>query len=209
MNDIGAEVRREIQQWLESVVVGLDLCPFAARPLRAGTLRIQVSEAATELELLTELQLELQRLEDASQDQLETTLLVLPNMLSDFTEYNDFLDAVDELLEKFEWAGDYQVASFHPQYQFAGTEPDDAENLTNRSPYPLLHLLRESSVETALENYPDADQIPQNNIHTMQQLESSKRLKLFGYLDRNSGDVASAKQDDSTTTMETQKFGKS
>jgi len=182
MNDIGADICREIHQWLESLVIGLNLCPFAARPVRAGTLRIRVSEAENELELLTELQLELQRLEDASTDQIETTLIVLPNMLADFAEYNDFLNAVDELLEKFEWAGDYQVASFHPQYQFAGTEPDDAENLTNRSPYPLLHLLRESSVEAALETYPDAEQIPQNNIRTMQQMGGAQRLKLFGYL---------------------------
>lgn len=193
MNDIGAEVSQEIRQWLESVVIGLNLCPFAARPARAGTLRIQVSEAATELELLTELQLELQRLEDASNDQLETTLIVLPSMLADFAEYNDFLDAVDELLKKFDWAGDYQVASFHPHYQFAGTEPDDAENLTNRSPYPLLHLLRESSVEVALENYPHAEQIPQNNIQAMQQLESSRRLELFCYLDRKSGAITGPK----------------
>ncbi|MDB5986902.1 MAG: hypothetical protein JWR16_1955 [Nevskia sp.] len=178
MNPIEAEIR----QWLDAVVIGLNLCPFAARPVRAGRLRIHVSAARTELELLTELQFELQRLEDSTADELETTIIALPQMLAEFADYNDFLGQVDELLEQFEWAGDYQVASFHPQYQFAGTAPDDAENLTNRAPYPLLHLLREDSVEAALDSYPDADRIGEDNIRKMRELNPLQRRQLFGYL---------------------------
>jgi hypothetical protein len=175
-------VESAVRQWVDSVVIGLNLCPFAARPLREGRLRVCVSEAATELELLTELQLELRKLDETPAAELETTLIAIPGMLADFADYNDFLDRADALLEQFEWDGEFQVASFHPHYQFAGTQPDDAENLTNRAPWPLLHLLREDSVEAALDSHPDADAIPQDNIRRMQGLSAEQRRQLFGYL---------------------------
>jgi len=175
-------VEVEVRQWLETVVIGLNLCPFAAVPARDGRVRIHVSEATRELDLLTELQFELQRLEDTSVAELETTIIALPTLLANFADYNDFLGDVDILLEKFEWAGDYQVASFHPHYQFAETQPDDAENLTNRSPYPLLHLLREDSVEAALDGHPDPERIPEDNIRKMRALGEDQRRQLFGYL---------------------------
>jgi len=175
-------IEAAIRQWLETIVIGLRLCPFAARPVHEGRLRVVVSAARTELELLTELQLELQRLEDHAPEVLETTLIVVPLMLAQFAEYNDFLDQVDELLERFEWSGDYQVASFHPHYQFAGTAADDAENLSNRAPYPLLHLLREDSVEAALDAHPDPGQIPEDNIRRLRELNPLQRRQLFGYL---------------------------
>jgi len=175
-------IETAVRHWLDTVVIGLNLCPFAARPVRAGLLRVCVSEASEELDLLTELQLELQRLDSTPQAELETTIIAVPNMLADFGDYNDFLTAVDELLEAFEWEGRYQVASFHPQYQFADTAPDDAENYTNRSPYPLLHLLREDSVETVLATYADPDSIPDNNIRKLRQLSAEQRKQLFGFL---------------------------
>jgi hypothetical protein len=175
-------IETAIRQWLDTIVIGLQLCPFAAQPVQAGRLRIQISAASDELQLLTELQLELQRLEDTPADRLETTLIAVPNMLADFADYNDFLGQVEELLERFEWAGDYQVASFHPHYQFAGTEPGDAENLSNRAPYPLLHLLREDSVEAALDSHPDPDRIPEDNIRKLRELNPQQRRQLFGYL---------------------------
>jgi hypothetical protein len=176
MNPIESAVR----QWLDQVVIGLNLCPFAGKPVREGRLRVCVSAAASELELLTELQLELRRLDETPPAELETTLIAIPGLLADFADYNDFLDQVDRLLEEFEWSGDYQVASFHPHYQFAGTMPDDAENLTNRAPYPLLHLLREDSVEAALDSHPDPDGIPENNIRRMRELTPEQRRRLFG-----------------------------
>jgi len=178
MNPIESAVR----QWLDSVVIGLNLCPFAGKPLREGRVRICISEAADELGLLTELQFELQKLDEAAPAQLETTIIVIPQLLGDFADYNDFLDQVDALLEQFEWTGDYQVASFHPLYQFAGTMPQDTENLTNRAPYPLLHLLREDSVEAALDSHPDPDRIPEDNIRRMRELSAEQRRQLFGYL---------------------------
>lgn len=178
MNPIESAVR----QWLDSVVIGLNLCPFAGRPAREGRVRVCVSEADDDLALLTELQFELQKLDETPPAQLETTIIAIPQLFADFADYNDFLDQVDALLEQFEWSGDYQVASFHPQYQFAGTMPGDAENLTNRAPYPLLHLLREDSVEAALDSHPDPDRIPEDNIRKMQSLTPEQRRQLFGYL---------------------------
>jgi len=173
-------VESAVRAWLENVVVGLNLCPFAARPLREQRVRICVSSAREEVELLTELQLELARLSETPASALETTIIAIPEMLADFTDYNDFLDRVDDLLIEFEWDGEYQVASFHPYYQFADTQPDDAENLTNRSPYPLLHLLREDSVEAAVNSHPDPERIPHDNIDRMRTLDSERRRQLFG-----------------------------
>lgn len=173
-------VETAVRAWLETVVVGLQLCPFAAQPLRAGRVRVVVSEAREALALLTELQLELQRLDDDAS--IETTLIALPGMLGDFADYNDFLDLVDELLDRFEWSGAYQVASFHPGYQFAGTQPDDPENLTNRAPVPLLHLLREDSVEQAVAAHPDVEAIPETNIRRLRGMDADERARLFAYL---------------------------
>ncbi len=174
------EIETAVRQWLERVVIGLNLCPFAARPVLGGRVRVFVSAATTELDLLTDLQLELARLDETPSAQLETTLVVAPDMLADFLDYNDFLDRADELLQSFEWDGTYQVASFHPKYQFDGTEPDDPENLSNRSPYPMLHLLREDSVEAAVEAHPDVDGIPEANIRRLRGLTPEQRRELFG-----------------------------
>jgi hypothetical protein len=114
--------------------------------------------------------------------ELETTLLAIPDMLEDFADYNDFLDAVDLWVEQFGWEGELQVASFHPQYQFADTEADDPGNLTNRSPWPLLHIIREESLEKAIEHYPDVDRIPERNIARMKALTAAERAKLFPHL---------------------------
>lgn len=181
-------IEAAVRQWLERVVVGLNLCPFAAHPLREGRVRIVVSTARRELDLLTELQFELQHLENVTAATCETTLIAIPQLLETFADYNDFLDDVDRLLTEFGWDGDYQVASFHPDYQFADTRPDDAENLTNRSPVPILHLLREASVEAAITGLPDPDEIPQRNIRRMRELSAEQRRSLFGWIsDRAEG----------------------
>lgn len=181
MNPIETAVR----DWLDTIVIGLNLCPFAAQPARSGRVRVVVSEAQSELDLLAELQLELQKLDDSKPAEIETTLIAVPRMLADFIEYNDFLDQIDGMLDQFEWTGLYQVASFHPRYQFADTAPNDAENLTNRAPYPLLHLLREDSIEAAIEHHPDVDAIPETNIQRMRALSDVDRARLFAYLSRD------------------------
>ena len=176
------QIIADVEQWLDEVVIGLDLCPFAARPRREKRVRIAVSHATTAEALLDDLQAELERLSDTPVAELETTLLAIPDMLEDFADYNDFLDAVDLWVEQFGWEGELQVASFHPQYQFADTEADDPGNLTNRSPWPLLHIIREESLEKAIEHHPDVDGIPERNIKRMEALSKDEKRKLFPYL---------------------------
>jgi len=156
--------------WLEKDVIGLNLCPFAQAVHAAGQIRYFVSDAETVKALRADLLEELLFLKEADPEKVDTTLLIHPRLLSDFYEFNDFLDIADDVLKDLGLRGDIQIASFHPQFQFEGTEPADVTNRTNRSPYPTLHLLREASVERALENYPDADAIPQRNIETMRRL---------------------------------------
>ena len=173
---------KEVQRWLEQVVVGLKLCPFAAEPLHNQQVRIRVSTAETEEALLTELQSELMLLDRMHPDELETTILVVPLMLAEFDAYNEFLYLASLLLREFGWDQLYQVASFHPHYCFAGVEPDATENLTNRSPYPLLHILREASVSEAIASFEQPEDIPSRNIQTVQKLSPTKKKKLFPYL---------------------------
>lgn len=163
-NDIIAITR----QWVETIVIELNLCPFAKRALSDGAVEFIVSDAASEIQLLEDLQRQLLLLKDrlARPDQQHdtTTLLIHPNVLTDFADYNQFLDLADALLTEVEMEGIYQIASFHPHYQFAGTHLEDAENYSNKSPYPMLHLLPEAQVELALTHYPDPEQIPQRNM---------------------------------------------
>lgn len=160
-DDVIAATRR----WVEQVVVAFNLCPFAKRELVKERVRFVVSKADSEAELLDELAQELALLN--VQPEVETTLLIHPQLLQDFYQYNDFLEAADELLVDMDLEGVYQVASFHPDYQFGGTEPEDAENYTNRSPFPMLHLLREDSLTVAIDSYPEVDLIPERNIECM------------------------------------------
>lgn len=172
----------QVQRWLEEVVIGLNLCPFAARPTKAGQVRFVVTEASDEEALLQDLQSELERLESTKPAELETTLLIIPHMLGDFMDYNFYLNWVDQLIARRGWEGEFQVATFHPEYQFEGTDAQDAENLTNRSPYPILHLLREQSLENMLARYPDSDEIPDNNIRRMNRLSEDEKQKFFPFL---------------------------
>ena len=150
------------RRWVERFVVAMNLCPFARRELERGCLRFSVTDAGDELQLLQVLQDELD-LMNADSD-IETTLLIHPSVLQNFGDYNQFLGDCEQLLRALDLEGVFQIASFHPQYQFAGSEPGDAENFSNRSPYPMLHILRESSVASAVDSYPDVDQVPQRNI---------------------------------------------
>ncbi|MEM9216600.1 MAG: DUF1415 domain-containing protein [Cyanobacteria bacterium P01_F01_bin.150] len=177
-----SRIVQEVEQWLKQVVVGLKLCPFAAEPLLNQRVRIWVSTAKTEEALLTDLQSELTLLDQVHSDELETSILVAPLMLTDFEMYNEFLYLVNLLLQEFDWERLYQVASFHPHYCFAGVEPEATENLTNRSPYPLLHILREKSVSEALASFEQPEMIPIRNIKTVENLTSKKKQQLFPYL---------------------------
>ena len=176
-------VSAAVSRWLDTFVVGMNLCPFAGQEIAQERVRLVVSEARDEDTLLAALQEEVLALaEDAS---IETTLLIHPLVLNDFLDYNDFLGVCDTLLQDMNAEGEFQIASFHPLYRFAETAAEDPENYANRSPYPLLHILRESSVTRAVETHPDVDQIPAGNIARLNELGSARLGELWAQLNRD------------------------
>jgi len=165
--------------WLERAVIGLNLCPFAKAVHVKQQIRYVVSAATTPEALLEDLQLELALLMQSAPADIETTLLIHPQVLTDFFDYNDFLDMADAALEDMDLLDDIQVASFHPRYQFSGTDADDVDNCTNRSPYPMLHLLREASVTKAVAAFPEPQSIYVKNMATLRKLGHKGWLALF------------------------------
>ncbi len=151
-------------------MIGLNLCPFADSAYRGSRVRFRVSVRRSAAGLVEDLREELTALQAADPASCETTLLIHPWVLNDFMEYNEFLEVCDALVADLDLEGELQVASFHPHYQFADTQPEDIGNYTNRSPYPMLHLLRESSVERAIAAVGDTDEIYLRNIRTLRQL---------------------------------------
>jgi hypothetical protein len=170
-------ITASVRHWVESVVVGLNLCPFAGRELLRERIRFAVTPAATEAELLASLQGELELLD--TDPAIETTLLIHPQVLQDFADFNQFLETADDLLRAMGVEGIYQLASFHPHYQFAETAAADVDNYTNRSPYPMLHLLREQSLERSIASYPDTARIPLRNVALMQRLGVGRMEQLL------------------------------
>jgi uncharacterized protein len=169
----------DMKNWLERAVIGLNLCPFAKAVHVKDQIRYVISNAQSEEELLADLLHELQDLYDANEDEIETTLLIHPYVLTDFLDYNDFLEVADAAVSELDLNGEIQVASFHPDYQFAETRYEDVENFSNRAPYPCLHLLRESSVEKAVAAFPDAGKIYEKNIETLKSLGAEGWKKLW------------------------------
>jgi len=172
----------EVSRWLNDVVIGLNLCPFSAKPTAENRVRFFVSDAVSEEDLLSDLQKEMELLDERGAEKIETTLLIVPHLLIDFFDYNQFLQWANQLIKRMNWQGVYQIASFHPDYYFAGTDPEDAENLTNRAPYPILHIIREASLEKALRYYPDVDEIPERNQARVAALSAEQKRALFPYL---------------------------
>jgi len=160
----------DTRRWLETAVIGLNLCPFAKAVHASRRIRYCVSDAQSEEALLADLSRELLELHAADPLICETTLLIHPRVLSDFLEYNEFLDMAEATVATLGLTGEIQIASFHPRYQFADSGPNDIENFTNRSPYPMLHLLRESSIERAMADAPDSAAIYERNIETLRRL---------------------------------------
>lgn len=169
----------DTQRWLERAVIGLNLCPFAKAVHAKGQVRYVLSDADDPRDLLAQLGEELVLLRDTPAHQIDTTLLVHPHVLQDFLDYNDFLDEADALVEQLGLDGVLQVASFHPHYRFAGTDPDDITNFSNRSPWPTLHLLREDSVSRAVDAFPDPDAIVERNQDTLRALGHAGWQRLF------------------------------
>ena len=181
----GTDFIAETRTWLEQIVIGLNLCPFAKAVYVKDQVRFVLSDATTPEALVEELAEELVLLRDTPAEQLDTTLIVHPYVLTEFLDYNDFLDNADAAIEALDLQGILQVASFHPDYQFAGAAADDVSNYTNRSPYPTLHLLREDSVERAVAAFPDPDVIVERNIETLDKLGVEGWTRLLGRKDNS------------------------
>lgn len=185
MNDTPKTVPSDAQavadtvEWLEKAVIGLNLCPFAKAVHVKQQIRYQVSHATDAEGLLQELVSELELLAETSPEKIETTLLIHPQALTDFMDFNDFLEVADAAVEALQLDGILQVASFHPDYQFDETHIDDIENFSNRSPWPTLHLIREASIDAAVEAFPDAADIYERNIETLQRLGHAGWKRLF------------------------------
>ena len=168
-------------RWLEKAVIGLNLCPFAKGVHVKGQIHYAVSDTSDAEGVAEALHRELEGLAEANAEKRDTTLLILPHALQDFLDFNDFLEIADAMIEELDLGGILQVASFHPQFQFDGTDVGDVTNCTNRSPYPILHLLREDSIDRAVEVFPEAESIFERNMET---LES---IGIEGWLDLDIG----------------------
>jgi hypothetical protein len=175
-------VLRVTRAWLEQIVIGLGLCPFAKAVHAKGQVRYFVSQAETPEGLLVDLLSELHQLSLADPEVSDTTLLIHPHALPDFLDYNDFLSVADIALEDLGLSGELQIASFHPQYRFAGNPPEDPANYCTRSPYPMLHLLREASVDRAVAVFPDASQIVDRNVEVLRKLGQPALERLLAAL---------------------------
>ncbi|MFT6388030.1 MAG: hypothetical protein ACJAUP_001403 [Cellvibrionaceae bacterium] len=173
-------IKSAVEHWLQEVVIGLQLCPFAKAPMNKKKIRFIVSNANTEEQLNDDLIKECQHLD--LEKNTETTLLICPYMLKDFFYFCQFLKWANTTLKKNQWQSIYQIAHFHPNYCFTGTEPEHSQNLTNRSPYPILHILREASVEQALNRFDEPESIPERNIRTMNTLSETEKQRYFYYL---------------------------
>jgi uncharacterized protein len=167
---VNEEIINTTRHWLTRAVIGLNLCPFAKAVYAKDQIRYAVSEARTFKDVLADIETELKILAETDPDQTDTTLLIVPHALANFAEYNDALHFADTLLKQLKLEGELQIASFHPNYQFDDAESDDIENFTNRAPYPIFHLLREASIERAVEAFPDAADIYERNMATLRRL---------------------------------------
>ena len=163
-------ITKDMVRWLERAVIGLNLCPFAKGVHAKGQIHYAVSAATDAEALAQDLRRELADLAAAPAEVRDTTLLMAPDCLQDFLEFNDFLGVAEDVLEELDLDGTLQIASFHPQFQFAGTDAGDVTNCTNRAPYPTLHLLREDSIDRAVQAYPEAEAIYERNMEVLEQL---------------------------------------
>jgi hypothetical protein len=171
------DIKAATLAWLKSIIIEYSICPFAKRELNRGSIRFSVNHDTEIEQCLLSLILECDRLD--KEPDIETTLLIYADAFAEFDDYLDFLEIAESLLIEQGYEGTYQLASFHPDYCFQGSDPDDAANYTNRSPYPMLHLLREASLEQAIASHPDPENIPQRNIELTRKLGLSKMQALL------------------------------
>lgn len=167
------------QAWVDAMVVGMNLCPFAAPVVKQATIHYAIEMGDKDDAVIQAFLAELDRIQASEEDELATTLLVTPNALPDFEQYLDMLDILQGLLDRSGLGGVFQLASFHPNYQFAGVEPDDITNWTNRSPFPSFHLIREGMMSRVLMSYGDPDEIPERNMAMMRELGREGLIERF------------------------------
>ena len=165
------KIKKQIKNWVEEFIIGLNLCPFAKKPWQFGRVRIKIVESAIEEELTRVLLEELSALVNAKRDDLETTLLVALNMFATFEDFLVYLNWTEDLLKEIDAEGLIQIVGFHPDYYFEGAGKDDHANFTNRSPYPVLHLIREESIDEAVRSYPNIEEIPKRNIELLRKMK--------------------------------------
>ncbi|MGL6258719.1 DUF1415 domain-containing protein [Vibrio sp. WXL103] len=176
------EMEKQVWAWVDNVVIGLNLCPFAVKPRKRHQIGLRISDATEPADLLEDIMMEFFKLEQSDPEQLDTSLVIVSNMLDDFAEYNNFIDWLELMIEQQGWRGVFQVATFHPHYRFADTQAEDPQNLTNCAPYPIFHLLRETSIERVLASTPKPETIPINNIAQVRSLTYAQKQELFPYL---------------------------
>ncbi len=169
----------QTQAWIAEVVIGLNLCPFARRVFDGALIRYTVTDATNEEQLREALALELRALAEVPSEQVETAFLIHPHALADFLDYNDFVADANDLIAEMGLEGVIQIATFHPRYQFAGTKPEDVENYTNRSPFPMLHLLREASISAVNHDPAKLHEIPRRNVETLRKMGLAQVRLLF------------------------------
>lgn len=173
------EIEQDIYQWLDKVVIGLNLCPFAKKPRAQNQIRLSIATSANTNTLLDLFIEEMTLLANTPASETDTTLFAIPEGLEEFDDYLNFLDVCQMTLENFGYEGKFQLASFHPDYQFDGTDITDRENYTNRSPVPIIHLIREDSMSRVLKQYPDSEAIPERNIEVIESLSAEQMATLF------------------------------
>lgn len=176
------KIEQQVWQWLDDVVIGLNLCPFAKKPRVNQQIQVTVCQATNHEELITDFMKELEFIRDVDPNNTDTSVFVIANMLQDFDEYLDYLNLANMTVSQYGLEGEFQLASFHPNYQFEGTDKQDQENLTNTSPYPIIHIIREATVEKVLKHYPNPEDIPDNNIRCVENLTPGQIAQLYPFL---------------------------
>lgn len=179
-----SELEKSIWQWLDDVVIGLNLCPFAKKPRKNQQINLVISQAISDEALLTEFMDELLYIAQVDPNDKDTSLFAIANALDDFEQYLNFLAIAEMTVQQLGLEGEFQLASFHPQYQFEDTQAHDRENLTNTAPCPIIHIIREATAEKVLKVYPNPEQIPENNIERVEQLSVQEVKRLFPFIER-------------------------
>lgn len=175
-----------VRRWFEKAVLGLNLCPFAFKPYKEGAIHFELSHATDDESCLTDLYFYLNKM--VQDESIETIILICPHHLIHFDEYNQFLALAELLLDQEGWAGVFQIASFHPDYCFEGVRQDDRANWTNRSPFPLLHLIREKSISRVIDSNANVEQVPHANIERLNSLDYDTMREIFGQRFEHTGD---------------------